>query len=114
MMTRPRAATPTQNSRFEWETKNVKIDTITHNQLMDHLNNLDEGSIHWDLQNIVFHQGPLNKNHPSHMGSPHNIKVEWENGEITEEPLNVIAADAPVACAICGKKRNLLNQPGWK
>ena len=40
--------------------------------------------------------------------------MEWENGEITEEPLNITAVDAPVACAIHGKKKNSLNQPGWK
>ena len=48
------------------------------------------------------------------MGSPYNVKVEWENGETTKEPLNIRAADAPVACAIYAKKKNLLNQPGWK
>ena len=81
---------------------------------MDHLDNLEEGSMQWDLNTILSHQGPLNKNHPSHMGSPHNVEVKWENGETTQEPLNVIAADAPVACAIYAKKKNLLNQPGWR
>ena len=75
------------------ETKNSKVHTkfkvqmgkekcqeiTTCKELMDHLNNLDEGSVLWDLRNIVSHQGPLNKNHPSHVGSPHNAKVEWEN-----------------------------------
>ena len=40
--------------------------------------------------------------------------LEWENGEITSEPLNVIAADDPVICAIYADENNLLELPGWK
>ena len=40
--------------------------------------------------------------------------VEWENGEITTEPLNLIAADDPVTCAIYAKDNDLLSLPGWK
>ena len=46
--------------------------------------------------------------------SLHNVQVEWKNGEMTDEPFNIIAEDAPVACAVHAKKNNLLNQPGWK
>ena len=67
----------------------------------------------WELCHIVSHQGPLSKEHPNYNGSPYNVKVEWENGVITEEPLNIIAADASVACAIYAKKKNLLNKSGW-
>ena len=82
---------------------------ITYNELMDHLSKLEDGAIMWELRHIVSHQGPLDKNHPSYMGSTYNVKVKWENGEITEEPLSIIAADAPVACAIYAKKMNLLH-----
>jgi hypothetical protein len=40
--------------------------------------------------------------------------VEWENGEITSEPLAIIAADDPVTCAIYARENDLLDQPGWK
>ncbi|MEC8171189.1 MAG: reverse transcriptase domain-containing protein, partial [Candidatus Thermoplasmatota archaeon] len=40
--------------------------------------------------------------------------MEWENGEITPEPLSIIAKDAPVACAIYARDNNLLDTPGWK
>ena len=66
------------------------------------------------IKHIVSHQGLLDKNCPSYIGSTYNVKVKWENGEITEAPLSIIAADAPVACAIYAKKMNLLEQPGWK
>jgi hypothetical protein len=36
------------------------------------------------------------------------------NGEITNEPLKVIAADDPVYCAVCACENNLLDKPGWK
>ena len=32
----------------------------------------------------------------------------------SDEPLSSIAADEPVACALCAKKKGLLNQPGLK
>jgi hypothetical protein len=33
-------------------------------------------------------------------GDKYNVKVEWENGEVSYEPLHTIAADDPVTCAI--------------
>ena len=39
--------------------------------------------------------------------------VEWETGEITEEPLSIIAQDNPVTCAVYAKKHNLLCLPKW-
>jgi hypothetical protein len=39
--------------------------------------------------------------------------VEWETGEITTEPLNIIAADNPVTCALYARDNNLLEEPGW-
>jgi hypothetical protein len=47
-------------------------------------------------------------------GSIYNVRVEWENGEITDEPMTTIAADDPVLCAIYAKDNNLLDVPGWK
>ena len=40
--------------------------------------------------------------------------VEWETGELTEEPLTLIAADDPVTCAVYAKKHDLLHLDGWK
>ena len=40
--------------------------------------------------------------------------VEWETREMAEDPLSIIAADDPVACAAYEKKHNLLNLPGWR
>ena len=37
--------------------------------------------------------------------------VEWETGEITKEPLSIIAQDDPVTCAAYAKQHNLLHLP---
>ena len=39
--------------------------------------------------------------------------MEWETGEITFEPLSVIAADDPVTCAAYVKQHDLLVVEGW-
>ena len=40
--------------------------------------------------------------------------IKWETGEITEEPLSIIAQDDPITCAAYAKKHNLLELPEWK
>ena len=58
--------------------------------------------------------GPLEPDDENYKGSKYNIMVEWETGEITEEPLSKFAADDPVTCAAYAKENKLLNLPGWK
>ena len=43
-----------------------------------------------------------------------NVQVEWETGEITFEPLSIIAADDPVTCAAYAKENDLLALEGWR
>jgi hypothetical protein len=40
--------------------------------------------------------------------------VEWETGETTYAPLDLIASDYPVTCAEYAMKHGLLDTPGWK
>jgi hypothetical protein len=40
--------------------------------------------------------------------------VEWDNGETTMEPLQIIAKDDPVTCAVYAKDNGLLDTTGWK
>ena len=40
--------------------------------------------------------------------------MEWETGEITYEPLSVLASDDPITCAVYGKEHDLLALGGWK
>ena len=87
---------------------------ITYNKLLEYITRDEETDIVWKFRRIVSHQGPLKHGHHDFKGSTYNVMVEWENGEVTAEPLHVIAADDPVTCAIYAKENNLLDQPGWK
>ena len=87
---------------------------ITYNKILDYILKDEETDIMWKFRRIISHEGPLEQNHPSYNGSKYNVKVEWENGEITTEPLTIIAADDPVTCAIYAKENGLLDKPGWK
>ena len=51
---------------------------------------------------------------PGYNESKFNVLLEWETGESMYEPLDVIAADDPVTCAIYAKETGLLNEPRWR
>jgi hypothetical protein len=42
------------------------------------------------------------------------VLVEWETGETTYEPLDMIASDDPVTCAQYARENNLLDTARWK
>ena len=42
---------------------------------------------------IIGNHGPLLASDPDWKGSKYNVQVQWETGEITFEPLSIIAAD---------------------
>ena len=42
---------------------------------------------------IIGHEGPLEATDANWKGSKWNVQILWETGEITFEPLTVIAAD---------------------
>jgi hypothetical protein len=89
---------------------------ITYNELMDFIEkNQENNAIVWRFRRIVGHQGPLLRHHDKdYNGSRFNVLVEWENGEITTEPLSVIAADNPVTCAVYAREHDILDVEGWK
>jgi hypothetical protein len=88
---------------------------ITYNELLDFIKkNQENDAIMWQFQCIVGHQGPLLRHDKDYNGSRFNVLVEWENGEITTEPLLVIAADDPVTCAVYAREHDLLDVEGWK
>ena len=90
-------------------------EVISYNQLLDFIEkNTENDSIVWRFKRIVGHQGPLKPSDPQYKGSKYNVMIEWENGEITKEPLSVIAADDPVTCAIYAREHGLLEAEGWK
>ena len=70
---------------------------LTYNEILEYIAKNEEldadQAIVWEFKHIAGHQGPLKKGDPSYNGSKFNVLVEWETGESTYEPLDVIAAD---------------------
>ena len=87
---------------------------MSYNDILNHIEQSEEDTVIWRFKRIAGHEGPLLKGHPNWKGSNYNVRVEWENGEITDEPLTNIAADDPVSCAIYARENSLLETPGWK
>ena len=90
---------------------------ISYNQLLEHLENDQDHDIGMDrelywFRAIIGHQGPLLASDPDWKGIKYNVQVEWETGEITFEPLSIIAADDPVTCAAYAKENDLLALEG--
>ncbi|KAG7338517.1 reverse transcriptase RNA-dependent DNA polymerase [Nitzschia inconspicua] len=94
--------------------KDGREDLLTYNQVLDYLNRDMENPVLWKYKRIVSHQGPLKQGDKDYKGSAWNVLLEWETGEVTAEPLNIIAKDDPITCAIYAKENGLLNTEGWK
>ena len=84
---------------------NGKVEELnSYNQLLEHLENAQNNDMGMDqelfkFRSIIRHQGLLAVSDLYWKGSKYNVQVEWETGEITSEPLSIIAADDPVTCA---------------
>jgi hypothetical protein len=74
----------------------------------------EDGNGFWNFKRIVGHEGPIRAFDPEYKGSRYNVLVEWENGEITSEPLNIFGKDDPVTCVVYACKHGLLEKEGWK
>ena len=91
-----------ENINFILDIGNGKVEElISYNQLLEHLENAQDHDMGMDqelykFRAIIGHQGPLLASDPDWKGSKYNVQVEWETGEITFEPLSIIAADDPV------------------
>ena len=87
---------------------------ISYNQVLNYLEkeNQDDETL-YKFRTITDHHRPLKMNDPNYNGSLYNILIKWETGEITEEPLSIIAKDDPVTCSSYAKKHNLLHLPEW-
>ena len=86
---------------------------------MDHLEQADEQDNFMDqelyrFRAIIGHKGPSKATYPDWKDSKWYVEIEWETGEITFEPLSVIAADDPITCAAYAKGKKLYNLDGWK
>jgi hypothetical protein len=73
-----------------------------------------DGNGFWNFKRIVGHEGPFRTSDPEYKGSRYKVLVEWENGEVTSEPLNIFGKDDPVTCAVYACEHRLLEEEGWK
>ena len=90
-------------------------DMMTYAEVLEHIEKQEQhDNVMWRYKRIVSHQGPLRNGDQHYKGSSYNVKLEWEDGTMTYEPLHVIAADDPVTCAIYAKEKGLLETDGWK
>ena len=101
--------------KFTCSTKDDPVeDFLTYNKMLDHIKNSKyDDLIEWKFKSIESHEGSLHRYYHNYKGSTHNLIIEWENGEIANEPLNTIEADEPVSCTSHEKENNLLDQPEW-
>ena len=67
-----------------------------------------------DLEQYLVTKARIHSTDPNWKGSKWNVQIEWETGEITFEPLSVIATDNPITCAPSAKEKILYNLDGWK
>ena len=91
-------------------------DTIAYNDLINHIHrdNVEEDGQIWNFRRIISHRGPLNHRDIDYKKSLYNVSIEWENGEITEEPVNWMIKESPVVMAEYARDHNLLEIDGWR
>ena len=91
---------------------------LTYNEILEYIakneEQDDDQAIVRKFKRIASHQGPLKKGDPGYNGSKFNVLVVWETGESMYEPIDVIAANDPVMCAIYAKEKGLLDEPRWR
>ena len=96
-----------ENINFILDIGNGKVEElISYNQLLEHLENAQDHDMGLDqelyrFRAIIGHQGPLLASDPDWKGSKYSVQVERKTGEITFEPLSIIA------------KNDLLALEGW-
>ena len=61
---------------------------MSYVQNLDHLDQLKQHDDLYKFRVITGHQGPLSPQDENYKGSKYNVMVEWDTGEITEEPLS--------------------------
>ena len=99
-------------------TEEEREELMTHSDACNHVcreqSKLEDGETHWKFRRILAHEGPLTHQDENCKGCSYNLPVEWETGEQTTEPLNVVTADDPVTVALCAKENRMLDTDGWK
>jgi hypothetical protein len=98
-----------------------RLDEImAYNELCDIIERQHEAEANGELSThspfvcISGHEGPLRKGDARHKGCGYNVKVEWQDGTSSWEPLSIFIKDDPLTTAKYAKDNHLLDVPGWK
>lgn len=105
--------------KFKCLVNNEYEDVVAYNDIIDYIEQDQTWDGVWNFRKILDHKGPIKPSDPGYKGSRYNLKIEWETGEITWEPLTRVDKQGiwemdPVTVAIYAREKNLLNTPGWK
>ena len=96
-------------------TRDDQEDIMTYNEIVDFMTrdtNKENGK-YWKFRKIIGHE-KVSQHHKNYNSSSYNLRIAWENGEVSEVSLKQFAHDAPVECALYDKENDLLDKPGWK
>ena len=105
-----------QKIRFKIRfTRDDQEDIMSYNKIVDFMTREtnEENGEYWKFQKTIGHE-KANHHQMNYSSSSYNLRIAWENGEISEVPLKLFAHDATVECAIYAKENDLLDKPGWK
>ena len=108
------------NIKFLIELGDGEFDEIIgYNTLCECIEDLEDEDIEpeekvWTFKEVLAHQGPLKKSDKDYKGSLYNVKILWDDGSETYEPLEMVIKDDPVTLAAYARKHKLLDQPVWK
>ena len=92
--------------KFFIEYANGTEEMVDYDDLVNCLNRKNEEfSDYWAFQEILDHRT---------QNGIREVKVLWDTGEVSWEPMDVIRKDDPVTLAKYAKDKNLENQAGWK
>ena len=96
--------------------KNSAFDNhLTFNEVVGYIIKevTNEAGEYWQFCEILGFQH-IPPGHKDRGGSEYNVKMLWETGEITYEPLDFLAQDIPMELAQFTMDNDLLDKPGWK
>ena len=95
---------------FHLDVGQGRAKAMSYVQILDHLDHQEQQDDLYKVRAITGYQGPLSPQDENYKGSKYNVMVEWETGEITDEPLSLIAADDPVTYADQKQLTRAINQ----
>ena len=70
----------------------------------------EEDGEHWEFPKIIDHE-KVRQNRKNYNGSFYNLRINWENGEVSDVPLQLFAHNAPLEYAQYATENDLLDEP---